>query len=364
MGKNYFKTTLLLQIVLFVLQCSSSLSSQKPIIDSQTCVPIPTAMGPEDMEILTIGEKTYLIYSSHNRRNPESIGGLYSIFLDLKSLKTGNFISHKIPVISEPSNFRPHGITLAPFQGKQRLYAISHPIFGKNKPPHTIEVFEVEDKKDSVIPILKHKETLTHPLLTSPNDLFALPEEKLYISNDPGQNITLTNAITIVFGLSDSTLVYYEKGKFYNLNQDIPFGNGIWIDTNKNELYRSSHSQKKVYVYHWETKDSELPTIQLKTKISFPGGPDNLYKNKYGLYTTTHNSNWKFLQHSKDTLKTSPSEVWEIKENNDIKLIFSDDGKKISAASSALVYKNWLFIGQVFEPFILACPWEENLIQK
>jgi hypothetical protein len=43
------------------------------------------------------------------------------------------------------------------------------------------------------------------------------------------------------------------------------------------------------------------------------------------------------------------------------KVLFSDDGKKISAASTALIYDGHLYISQVFDDFILKVALKEKL---
>ena len=93
----------------------------------------------------------------------------------------------------------------------------------------------------------------------------------------------------------------------------------------------------------------------MKYKIDFNGGPDNIIKNEYGFYTAIHPSNYLFLRHVSNPKNLSPTQVFKITNSRDTKLIYSNVGDEISAGSTGLVYKNTLFISQVFEDFVLAC---------
>jgi len=341
--------------------CVPSIPEIRPVPKEDSCQRISSGPGPEDMEILHSFGQDWLVYSSHERRIPGQTGKLYYIPLDSASLGSGLFSSHPLPVDRYPMHFRPHGISHSQFQGKNRLYSISHPRLGLDLPPgedipqHTIEIFE-EERPGS----WKYLSSLSDPFLTSPNDLYALPEERLLISNDIGSDLNFGTALDLIFRRSTSDITYYANSQFYPINAKIPFGNGIWYvggerPGTKGTLYRASHIEKSIFVYELEWSSESLPILKLQDTIPFPGGPDNLYSNEYGFYTTTHNSDLKFFRHSRSVEEPSPSQVWEIQNGREPRLIFSDPGKEISAASTAIRYQNWLFISQVFESFILVC---------
>jgi len=60
------------------------------------------------------------------------------------------------------------------------------------------------------------------------------------------------------------------------------------------------------------------------------------------------------MKHAKDPAKISPSLVYKVDpETGNKEVIFKDDGNKIPAVSTAVLFKNTLYFGQVFDGFIL-----------
>ncbi len=89
-------------------------------------------------------------------------------------------------------------------------------------------------------------------------------------------------------------------------------------------------------------------------KIAKIKGADNILKYENKFYITSHPDFIKFIRHKKKPEKKSPVVVYEYNAAvKSSKQIFSNDGSLISAASSALVYKNYLFLSQVFDDFVL-----------
>ncbi|WCL49263.1 hypothetical protein [Leptospira sp. GIMC2001] len=349
-------------LIFGLFYCGKEIPELKPMGDKgANCQKIGQAPGPEDFELIRAKSKDYLIVSSHERRIPNLNGGLF--YLELKpnlslsnsqgvgSQKNNPLVLTPLKVDSYPPNFRPHGISSTQVNGKNRLYVISHPKL--ENLAHTIEIFEEASGSQFS---WKHIETLSSNKLMSPNDLFALPEGKLLISNDGTANLFVT-LIDLVFNLNTSDITYYENGKWYLLDQKIPFGNGIWYEENNEEklIYRASHFDQSIYVYSARWIENSFPILNLKYKIPFSGGVDNLYKTEKGFYASIHPSNTDFLGHAKDKSKFSPSQIYRINLPRDSNLIYSNLGDEISAASGAIAYGKTLFISQVFEDFILAC---------
>jgi hypothetical protein len=340
--------------------CSGEVPEVRTTSKLNACTKISGLPGPEDIELIETGGKSYLIISSHERRTPNQDGNLFYIELTDNSLAKKEFKINKLPIDKLPKYFRPHGISHSTYKGKNRIYAISHPSFGNpefdpsQSSPHTIEVFEeLTGQKFQ----WKHVSTLSNETLFSPNDLFALPEEKLLISNDGSGSGQFWFFIDFLFNRNTADITYFDSGKFYLANEKIPFGNGIWYKESGSEktLYRASHLDKSIYVYSVNWVENHAPLLKLQYKIGFPGGVDNLFLNEYGFIAGVHLSNMKFLDHSKSSESHSPSQIYRITNQNIPELLYSNKGDEISAISGGLIYKNTLFISQVFDDFILAC---------
>jgi hypothetical protein len=340
---------------MFLAFCSQPIAEIRPL-GKQSCQKISRTPGPEDFELIRLKNQTQMIISSHDRRNFDSNGKLYKINLEshllAKSKFNSSYLVEPLHVDRYPENFKPHGISSSYKNGKLRLYVISHPNLKEKK--NTIEIFELGNEKTFS---WKYMGELVNEKLSHPNDLYALPEERLLISNDGDSVNAFLFFINFIFKRATAEITYYENGKYYIADEKVPFGNGIYYEEIESEkrLYRSSHLDKSIYVYDVKWIENYQPMLTLQFKIPFDGGPDNIMKNEYGFYVATHPSNLAFLNHVKSAENYAPSMIYKIEKLTNTKLIYSNEGKEISAASTAVAYKNKLFIAQVFEDFILAC---------
>jgi hypothetical protein len=62
----------------------------------------------------------------------------------------------------------------------------------------------------------------------------------------------------------------------------------------------------------------------------------------------------RFIGHTKDPEKNSPVKVLLIDPaSGEIQTLFTTGGSQISGGSTAIVYHGYLYISQIFEPFLL-----------
>ncbi|MBE7413113.1 MAG: arylesterase [Leptospiraceae bacterium] len=325
-------------IILFV-GCSSQIV-EKPL---KECKRIHGSPGPEDIIIHRPSKKLYI--SSHNRRNFEETGKIF--FIDLnkesKDWKTlpieGNY----------PKKFRPHGISLVEKDGKLILYVISHAMEENKK--NTIEVFEIIGDK------IKHLKTYSDPSLTSPNDLIALPDGRIFVSNDHGTGGKFRNLFDDAFKLKRSKIAFFDNEKWNDLGEGVAFGNGIYyrVEDGKEIIYRAVFMSGTILKYQL-VKTEKSYDLKMISEIHIQSGVDNIEPDENGnLYVAAHPSTWKFLQHAKNKENFSPSEVYKISKDLKFTKIYANSGKEISAASTAIPFENKLIISQVFEDFLLVC---------
>jgi len=134
------------------------------------CTPVEGIVGAED---LTIHPGTGVAYISATDRRSVSAGGpgrgaIYAY--DLK--RSPPRLRNLTPAADE--DFSPHGLSLYLGEaGHDVLYVINH-AGGQ----HTIEVYDLVGTK------LFQRETLSDPLLVTPNDLVAVGHDRLYVTND------------------------------------------------------------------------------------------------------------------------------------------------------------------------------------
>lgn len=298
-------------ILIFILVAQLSIA--------QKVEKIVVGAGPEDILLDTLGNAERLIISCDERRDKKKTveGDIW--FLDIKSNKKEVFKR-----INEPDNFEfnPHGISLLADDKNKYLFVVNH---------------YDNYKKSEVVRYTINNNTLTFdkrfPYKSSVNSVLALTKNHFLITNDV---------------LFRGKVEEYKNEAFSIIDKNIKFPNGInKIDS---VIYVSTTVSSEVYGY----KITPNGSYQKLGSIAKIKGADNLRICKGKLITTSHPKLRKFLKHMKDSAKYSPTEVWEIDPvSKQTKLMFKDDGGQISAASTGLIYKNTLYISQVFEDFLL-----------
>lgn len=334
---RFFLKLLGLQFFLVITYCSSY--ENLSLSDCQKLEGFP---GPED---ILIDRETQILYiSSHDRRNFDSIGTIFSL-----NLTTGQV--QKLSPEQTPKNFKPHGIALGKIGKEKRLYVISHT--NTEDKPHTIEIFKIE--KNSLL----HEKTLYDEKLRNPNDLTVSEDGKIFISNDFGSTSKFGQLLDLLFSRKNSPITYYDGKNWYLLEPKLAGGNGIHYEKKEGKewIYRASMFGNLAVKYELRYVQG-FPELIESLVVSVEGAADNFGEDGNGnLFLVTHPSVWKFLRHSSSRDNPSPSLVYLLKQEKAEK-IYQNNGTQISAASTALSFQGKIYISQVFEPFILSCRWE------
>lgn len=308
------------------------------LIEDIQCHKVKVAPGPEDF-VLDIWHGTpRLLVSSHDRRNPEISGDIF--YFDIETEKTG-----KISRVGDPEKiaaFKPHGMDIRRQGRRTLLYVIIHdPYDHDERLENAVIIYEV-NKND--LRFVKLLEDADH--LWSPNDLSVLSSGDIYVTND------LRGSLDMYLRRQSSEITYYDHGTetWKTVAEDIAFANGILAEAD--QVYVSATFDEKVMVFP-RLDDGSLGTPE---KIVNVKGPDNIMRYKNLLLTTAHYDDLAFLSHSKNDENHAPSIVFMIRPEMYTKdPVFVDSGQMISAASTAMVYNDKLYISQVFDPYIVIC---------
>lgn len=326
--------------------CRSALES----IPLKACQKTSGYVGPEDIANYSEQGKARMLVSSHNRRDFPSTGTIYEIELGLD----GTLVNSKEALVTKPSNFRPHGISIAKRKGIWALYVISHTLTEPKL--HTIEVFE-----RNKLGTWDFKETLWDASLTSPNDLFALDSGEIFVSNDRGTGGSFRANWDILTKNPRADIAYFNGKEFFPLNEPVVLGNGIFVRKEGEDelIYRSVFWDESIYVYKVKRTESGFPNIQLLKKIVVSGGPDNISEdNKGNLWVVVHPSAFSFTRHSLSRDNFAPTKVMRFANHNSgVDTVYQNSGEEISAGSTAVLVNGRLWISQVFEDFLLSCPY-------
>jgi arylesterase/paraoxonase len=312
------------------------------------CAPIKSVVGAEDITVDPSSGIAFVSCTDRRAARKEDAvqGAIYAYDLNTAPPALVNLtqnISH---------TFQPHGISFyQSSQGQKFLFVVNRRFGGKSPDsnrPMKIEIFEFKEGD------LNHLETITDPLMTSPNDILAVGPRQFYVTNDHGFSFPLFQVAEDFLQLSFAYVLYYNGETMKKAASDLAYANGINISPDGDTLYVTSTLKKYVRVYSRDKASGELKErgdIRLKT------GVDNVEVDQDGnLYLGCHPKLLTFVKHSKDASKLSPSEVLKLHPKGqgafDTQVVFLDKGEMLSGSSVATVYKNRMLIGSVFEHFL------------
>ena len=308
------------------------------LIEDVSCHKVQVADGPEDFVLDLWHGAPRLLVSSHDRRNPETSGGIF--YFDIDTEKTG-----KMSRIGDPEKiaaFKPHGMDIRRHGDQTLLYVIIHdPYANGQRDENALIIYEVDKNDLCFVKLLEDAD-----YLWSPNDLSVLPSGDIYVTND------MHGTLNMYTRSQSSEIVYYDhiSDTWEKVADDIAFANGILAEAD--QVYVTATFDNQVMVFP-RADDGSLGTPEQIVRVK---GPDNLMRYKNSLLTTAHYDDLAFLSHSKDAEDHAPSIVFMIRPEMYTKApIFVDTGEMISAASTAMIFKDKLYISQVFDPYIVVC---------
>ncbi len=296
--------------------------------------------GVEDMQIAY--EAGFMLLSSDDRASrrdgtPKQ-GHLY--YIDLTKPRFA-----PIPLTTDLKiPFYPHGISMVrTAEQAYKVFAVNH--VGDE---HSIEVFDLHGDR------LTHIRTLEDASMISPNDIVALDGERFYFTNDHGYTKGLGKLGEEYLGWAASNVVYYDGQGYREVADGIAYANGINLDPERNLLFVASPRDFLVKVYE-VTVNGDL---DFSEDVACGTGVDNIEFAPDGkLWIGCHPSLLAFTAYAKGNKPIAPSEIITIDYKNkgdySIETIFMDDGKNMSAATVATVYKDFIFVGNVMDDHFL-----------
>ena len=164
--------------------------------------------------------------------------------------------------------FHPHGIsTYENKNGVIRLFAVNHTSNG-----NTIEAFVFQDDR------LIHLETISDPLLISPNDLVMLDEDRFYVTNDHGTRTSFGKMAEEYLQLSLANILFYDGESFHIAMEGLSYPNGINKSLNGDNIYVSESIDKTLSIC---SRDSENNTLTIEKEIYLDSGLDNIESVSY-----------------------------------------------------------------------------------
>lgn len=269
--------------------------------------------GPEDF---VLDDNNLIISCAERREEDESANGIYTLNLDDNS-------KNKFEIVFKTERkFHPHGISIVKHESKKYLFVVNH-ITPKNA---EIICFEINENKLIEVNAIQDK------LIKHPNSVVGISPEEFYFTND----LLVTGSVG-----------HYQNGEFKLIAKELNYANGLLM--HQNILYvTATMGNKLIKLVPNKGKFK-------KEKIDKQKGPDNIRAfDKNHLLVAGHTNILKFVGHTKNKEKISPFVIYKTNlKTQASEIFFEDDGSILSGASTAIVYKNNLYIAQVFENFIL-----------
>lgn len=310
---------LLVFSIIFVSSCASLPEST---VNHSSYNIISSGAGPEDVLVDTTTREPRLLISCDERREEGIQGSIWQYDFHTKASK-------ELQVLFPTTDyfFHPHGFSILSKKGKTYLFVINHK-FKKEE-----EIIRFRIYKDSLV----FEKSFKDGFIGEPNDLFAVDIDEFYYSD---------------YKPVGGSLVHVKGDEFKKVVKGLAMPNGVHVldSMNKPVVYVSTTLSHKVF------KCEEENGKWKKQKLTRVKGADNFELYNDSLLVTSHSRFGKFMKHAKHKEKLSPSIVYLMHpETGEKRVVFSDKGSKISACSTGVVYNGKLYLGQVFESFILEC---------
>jgi hypothetical protein len=319
--------------ILFILSLSMiMLCLVQQAFGQSTVERIPLKPGPEDMVLDTLHGDPRLLISCCGRREADKPYGEMVHY----NLLTGE--QQVMVRLNEPDDilFRPHGICL----DGNLLYVISHE---KEPDIHPVLVYLVDGNQ------LEFVERIQTTHQHSPNALVTGPGREIYLVNDSGKRGSLMEKALKLKRASVAKLTKNSDGEWVAEMVADRLGYPAGINRIGDQLYVGDAVLSRIHVYG--ISRSGLKPLREFQKLK---GNDNIRIYQGQLLIPGHVKPLKFIGHAKNPEKKSPVDVFLVDPSTgEHSILYSTDGSTISGGSSAIIFGNYLYICQVFDPYIL-----------
>lgn len=295
---------------------------------------IEAGPGTEDMVLDTVSGSPRLLISCDDRRhgNRPTFSGICTYDLRTNRVDTMDIREYPFGMA-----FRPHGLDLQTVRGKLHLFVVCH---DDSAGHHWIADFEVEDHG------LMWVQNYQAGMLTSPNGVTALPSGDLYVTND---HLVRGSVKESFFKKKVADIIHFRPDQSHEVAYHaLAYGNGI---TNRGGYVYAAATVENA-IYRFKIMPDGL--LGEKERYAQVHGPDNLRWDGNDLLVACHLRLLKFLGHAKDAKKHSPTTVYRIKEGaRKPEPLYGNKGELISGGATGIMWQGRLFVGQVFENWII-----------
>lgn len=256
-----------------------------------------------------------------------------------------------------PADFRPHGISLYDGPEGMRLFVINHP--GDGAQP--IEIFDVA--YDGGTPTLEFAESITDPLLISPNDLVAVGPRSFYAGNDFSTRDRggLDYQLELFGRLNRTTLVYFDGSSASVAAHGLTYANGVNVSPDGRTLYLAETTDGTLRIYDRDVASGALTQRAGPAGLLRLGtGLDNIDIDDDGrVWIAAHPKLFDLQPHMESPANLSPAQVLMIAPRDDgfgdIVDVYMGSGALASGSSVAAYHDGRMVVGVIFDPHVVIC---------
>lgn len=338
---KHYSLWALLAGLLLLNSCGTTLPAHSGTVKTK----ITTGPGSEDIVLdESTGLPRLIVSCSQRRKDSTQYGGFWAI-------NPATSKALELPVKGMPDTLivNPHGIDLAyNNKGIPFLYAVNHQkVPGSKTAINSIMVFKVKTDR------LEYVANYTNKHLVSPNDVAALPDGSFYVTNDSKKKkIGLGWVFEKMFKVRSSKIAYRDAAGNWSYvgNKRLAYANGI--QAFEDRVLVSATQKKDLAIF---ARDPKTGALTLTKDIKVAGGLDNITMvDESHVLIASHPSFGEFIKHAKDPDCPSSGIIHLVDLNTGSNtVVYANDGTAISTNSVALYYKGSIYIGQVFQGFVL-----------
>ncbi len=211
---------------------------------------------------------------------------------------------------------------------------------------------------------MRRVKTIRDGRLTDPNDVVAVGGDAFYATNSTDAGSCIGQTLGILFARTGGRVLYHGSDGFHNVAGPIEHANGIAADRMARRLFAGSTIDGRIHSYEWKGEGPAQPDGRPPVAVGMHA--DNLFRISDGsLLVAAHPSLLRFFLYARGMVDTAATRVLHITPGADgrqtVREIFADDGTRLSAGSSAVLYENGdgsrrrLLIGAVHADHLLVC---------
>ena len=303
-----------------------------PVTSGMPVRRIQVGPGPEDMVLDTLqGESRLIISCTARRETEEPFGEMVACLLPSGEVR-------ELVRLNEPAGllFRPHGIYL----DRDLLYVISHE---REPDDHPVLIYRL--KGDTLL----FTEAVRTPLQHSPNALVTGPGGEIFLVNDAGKRGSIMEKMLKLKRASVVRIARNGEGEWDAATVASGLGYPAGINRLGETLFVGDAILHRIHIYTISGREL-LPAGEIRGLR----GNDNIRIHEGRLLVPGHIRPFRFIAHAGHPDRKSPVAVFEADpRSGESRVLYADDGSAISAGSTALIYRDKLYISQVFGSYLL-----------